>query len=186
MNPLLKGLFTHEQPWQVVSLDFITGLPPTTSGHDAILFVIDKFSKMGHFIPTHTTARTEEDSTTLRSSHHLTAWHSNHSSPTETPNSPTSSGRNLCLYSGPKLPCHPPTIRRQTDRPSASTKLLSNSSEQPARTRSPNGPAPARSRVCLQQRYTCRYWTDAVLPLLRTPPHSHPQKPTISATPPPI
>ncbi|GJP80497.1 hypothetical protein CLOP_g10703 [Closterium sp. NIES-67] len=49
-------------PWQEVSLDFITGLPTTTSGHDAILVVIDKFSKMGHFIPTHTTARTEETS----------------------------------------------------------------------------------------------------------------------------
>ncbi|GJP43512.1 hypothetical protein CLOM_g2963 [Closterium sp. NIES-68] len=47
-------------PWQVVSLDFITGLPTTTSGLDAILVVIDKFSKMGHVIPTHTTARTEE------------------------------------------------------------------------------------------------------------------------------
>ncbi|GJP33858.1 hypothetical protein CLOM_g12728 [Closterium sp. NIES-68] len=55
-----KPLPVPEQPWQVVSLDFITGLPPTTSGHDAILVVIDKFSKMGHFIPTHTTARTEE------------------------------------------------------------------------------------------------------------------------------
>ncbi|GJP42080.1 hypothetical protein CLOM_g1672 [Closterium sp. NIES-68] len=57
---LLQPLPVPEQPWQVVSLDFITGLPPTTTGHDAILVVIDKFSKMGHFIPTHTTARTEE------------------------------------------------------------------------------------------------------------------------------
>ncbi|GJP47589.1 hypothetical protein CLOM_g6771 [Closterium sp. NIES-68] len=57
---LLQPLPVPEQPWQVVSLDFITGLPPTTSSHDAILVVIDKFSKMGHFIPTHTTARTEE------------------------------------------------------------------------------------------------------------------------------
>ncbi|GJP81079.1 hypothetical protein CLOP_g11257 [Closterium sp. NIES-67] len=57
---LLQPLPILEQPWQVVSLDFITGLPTTTSGHDAILVVIDKFSKMGHFIPTHTTARTEE------------------------------------------------------------------------------------------------------------------------------
>ncbi|CAI7858245.1 unnamed protein product [Closterium sp. NIES-53] len=57
---LLQPLSVPEQPWQVVSLDFITGLPPTNAGHDAILVVIDKFSKMGHFIPTHTTARTEE------------------------------------------------------------------------------------------------------------------------------
>ncbi|GJP47591.1 hypothetical protein CLOM_g6773 [Closterium sp. NIES-68] len=57
---LLQPLPVPEQPWQVVSLDFITRLPTTTSGHDAMLVVIDKFSKMGHFIPTHTTARTEE------------------------------------------------------------------------------------------------------------------------------
>ncbi|CAI7840987.1 unnamed protein product [Closterium sp. NIES-53] len=57
---LLQPLPIPEQPWQVVSLDLITGLPPTNAGHDAILVVIDKFSKMGHFIPTHTTARTEE------------------------------------------------------------------------------------------------------------------------------
>ncbi|CAI7883867.1 unnamed protein product [Closterium sp. NIES-54] len=57
---LLQPLPVPEQPWQVVSLDFITGLPPTNAGHDAILVVIDKFSKMGHFIPTHTTARMEE------------------------------------------------------------------------------------------------------------------------------
>ncbi|CAI7865614.1 unnamed protein product, partial [Closterium sp. NIES-53] len=40
----------------VVSLDFITGLPSTSRGQDAILVVIDKFSKMGHFIPTNATA----------------------------------------------------------------------------------------------------------------------------------
>ncbi|CAI7747724.1 unnamed protein product, partial [Closterium sp. NIES-54] len=57
---LLQPLPVPEQPWQVVRLDFITGLPPTNAGHDAILVVIDKFSKMGHFIPTHTTACTEE------------------------------------------------------------------------------------------------------------------------------
>ncbi|GJP35956.1 hypothetical protein CLOM_g1200, partial [Closterium sp. NIES-68] len=57
---LLQPLLVPEQPRQVVSLDFIAGLPTTTSGHDTILVVIDKFSKMRHFIPTHTTARTEE------------------------------------------------------------------------------------------------------------------------------
>ncbi|GJP60702.1 hypothetical protein CLOP_g17914 [Closterium sp. NIES-67] len=136
---LLQPLPVPEQPWQVVSLDFITGLPPTSSGHDAILVVIDKFSKMGHFIPTHTTARTEE--TAQLFVRHII---SQHGIPTtlisdRDPSSLASSGRNLCLCSAPNSPCHPHTIRRQTDRPSASTKLLSNSSEQPARTTSPNG-----------------------------------------------
>ncbi|GJP35398.1 hypothetical protein CLOM_g19908 [Closterium sp. NIES-68] len=77
-----------------------------------------------------------------------------HSSPTETPSSPASSRRNSCLCSAPNSPCHPHTIRRQTDRPSALTRLWSNSSEQPARTRSPNG-------TC-----TCPFWS-----LLTTTPH---------------
>ncbi|GJP69106.1 hypothetical protein CLOP_g25733 [Closterium sp. NIES-67] len=57
---LLQPLHVPEQPWRVVSLDFITGLLTTASGHDAILVVIDKFSKMGHFILTYTTVCTEE------------------------------------------------------------------------------------------------------------------------------
>ncbi|GJP48960.1 hypothetical protein CLOM_g8229 [Closterium sp. NIES-68] len=57
---LLQPLPVPEQPWQVVSLDYITELPTTTSGHDAILVVIDKISKMGHFISIRTTARTAE------------------------------------------------------------------------------------------------------------------------------
>ncbi|CAI7873722.1 unnamed protein product [Closterium sp. NIES-53] len=56
---LLQPLPVPEQPWQVVSLDFITGLPSTSRGHVSILVVIDKFSKMGHFIPTNATATAE-------------------------------------------------------------------------------------------------------------------------------
>ncbi|CAI5470588.1 unnamed protein product [Closterium sp. Yama58-4] len=56
---LLQPLPVPEQPWQVVSLDFITGLPSTSRGHDSILVVIDKFSKMGHFIPINVTATAE-------------------------------------------------------------------------------------------------------------------------------
>ncbi|GJP33953.1 hypothetical protein CLOM_g18443, partial [Closterium sp. NIES-68] len=46
------------------------------------------------------------------------------------------------------------------------------------------GLASASSIVCLQQCYTCRYWKDVVLPLLRPPP-THTTKPPASATSPP-
>ncbi|GJP57345.1 hypothetical protein CLOM_g16368 [Closterium sp. NIES-68] len=137
---LLQPLPVPEQPWQVVSLDFITGLPPTSSGHDAILVVIDKFSKMGHFIPTHTTARTEE--TAQLFVRHIISQHGIPTTLTHSDRDPKFTSKfwkELMSLSAPNSPCHPHTIRRQTDRPSASTKLLSNSSEQPARTTSPNG-----------------------------------------------
>src|ERR1043165_8919104 len=35
-------------------MDFIVALPPIHSGHDAIVVFVDKFSKRGYFIATHT------------------------------------------------------------------------------------------------------------------------------------
>ena len=40
-----------EYPWQEVSLDFVLGIPRTRKQHDAILVVVDRFSKMAHFLP---------------------------------------------------------------------------------------------------------------------------------------
>ena len=53
---LLQPLPIPSLRWDQVSMDFITQLPRTKTGYDAIFVVVDRLSKMAHFVPTHTTA----------------------------------------------------------------------------------------------------------------------------------
>jgi len=52
---LLQPLPIPEWKWEVVTMDFITGLARTRKQHDAIMVVVDKLTKAAHFIPIKTT-----------------------------------------------------------------------------------------------------------------------------------
>ncbi|GJP49627.1 hypothetical protein CLOM_g8813, partial [Closterium sp. NIES-68] len=57
---LLQPLDPPERPWQHVTMDYVTGLPAGPSGNDAILVVVDRLTKMAHFIACQQTITAEQ------------------------------------------------------------------------------------------------------------------------------
>ena len=64
---VMQPLPTPEGPWQWTQLDHITGLP-MSQGYDTIYVIMDRLTKMTHFIPT-TTRATAEDLVQLHLKH---------------------------------------------------------------------------------------------------------------------
>ena len=51
---LLQSLPIPKGPWEDIAMDFITGLPRTAAGHDAIYTFVDRLTKCVHLVPTTT------------------------------------------------------------------------------------------------------------------------------------
>jgi hypothetical protein len=52
---LLQLLKVPEWKWEEISMDFIVGLPWTPAGYDSIWVIVDRLTKVAHFIPVKTT-----------------------------------------------------------------------------------------------------------------------------------
>jgi hypothetical protein len=72
---LLQPLPIPPGPWHSVSMDFITSLPES-QGYDAILVMVDRFSKLAHMVPTRGTATALETAKIF-----LDAWWKHHGLP---------------------------------------------------------------------------------------------------------
>ena len=47
---LLQSLEVPEWKWEHITMDFVTGLPRTQKGHDAIWVIVDHLTKSSHFL----------------------------------------------------------------------------------------------------------------------------------------
>jgi hypothetical protein len=52
---LLQPLQVPEWKWEEIAMDIIVGLPRTQSGYDSIWVIVDRLTKVAHFIPVKTT-----------------------------------------------------------------------------------------------------------------------------------
>jgi len=48
----LRPLPIPSRPWQSIDMDYLMPVPESKNGHNAILVIVDRLTKMAHFIPT--------------------------------------------------------------------------------------------------------------------------------------
>jgi hypothetical protein len=56
----LQPLSIPSWKWDDISMDFIVGLPNTSQNHDSIWVIVDRLTKVAHFIPVHTTDKAQK------------------------------------------------------------------------------------------------------------------------------
>ena len=52
---LLQPLQIPQWKWEEIGMDFIVGLPRTWAGYDSIWVIVNRLTKVAHFIPVKTT-----------------------------------------------------------------------------------------------------------------------------------
>ena len=57
---LLEPLPISQRPWQSIGIDYLGPLPKSQNGKDMILVVIDRLTKMAHFISTVSTITSQQ------------------------------------------------------------------------------------------------------------------------------
>ena len=50
----MQSLLISEGKWEDINMDFIVGLPKTSKGYDSIWVIVDRFTKVAHFLPVKT------------------------------------------------------------------------------------------------------------------------------------
>jgi hypothetical protein len=56
----LQPLSIPSWKWDDISMDFIAGLPSTSRHHDLIWVIVDRLTKVAHFLPVHTTDKAQK------------------------------------------------------------------------------------------------------------------------------
>ena len=51
LSELLQPLEILEWKWENITMNFVSGLPRTQRGHDAIWVIVDRLTKSAHFLP---------------------------------------------------------------------------------------------------------------------------------------
>ncbi|GJP36386.1 hypothetical protein CLOM_g20898 [Closterium sp. NIES-68] len=116
----------------------------------------------------------KRDDTTVRLLHHLPAWQSNHTHlrPRPQVHQQVLEGTYVSTrHQNRHVICIPSTDKRTNRTPQLNCRATPPHSMQGRHLQM--GLASTRPGVCLQQRNSCRYWTNTILPLLRTQPTYH-------------